>query len=85
MSNVINIHAHSERMENKEAENKINDMAKRISAQIRPGDDHHLFVYALMRAAIVSHDTENLTSMWIDFIQSALGEEIIRLPIEPAD
>lgn len=85
MSNIINIHAHSESIENKQAENKINEMAKRIAAQIRPGDDIHLFVYALMRTAVISHDTNMLTGLWIDFIQSALSEEIIRLPINPSD
>lgn len=83
MSNVINIHAHSERMENKESENIINDMAKRIAAQILPGDDSNLFVYALMRVAVTSNLNNLPDGNWIDFVQSSLTEEIIRLPIEP--
>lgn len=77
MSNVTGIADHLCKKES-QAENAIViEMAKRITEQYMACDDPRLFVYALMKVALIWEESAHYGDGWVEFVRDALQEEII--------
>lgn len=60
----------------------VKEMARRIAGQCKFGDDPRLFVYALMKVALMWKDSDHYGVGWVEFVQDVLQEELAFIAME---
>lgn len=82
MGDLIGISDHRCKAESRAEDVAVTEMAKRIAGQCRFGDDPRLFVYALVKVALLWKDSDHYAVGRIEFVQDVLQEEIATIAME---